>query len=231
MESVDDDLGIGEKGARDVEEAPVHVHDHIFHLAAVGKGAQVVLNDAHVSGGEDVQRPVVRGIGDDALKALASGVPLELVERDGLWQPARLRDSHHLQYPLHAADGGTGILRDVLHAAAPAQQSHDLLAGAVHKAHIPSDEVVPLGELLAAARTDVSPPAVSLNQRLPPQLQIPYFPDTVIMHPVRLCMTPRTRLRFLKQGDPQYDLPTGFLELFDPHLFHFQQFCAIIFLG
>lgn len=190
MEAVNDDLCVGQEGSGHIAKAAVHVHDDVLYLVPVGKGVQVILNRCHGSVRQNVEYAAVQRVGNDALKTLAVGIPLELVEGNGLRQPLRSGDGHHPQHPLHAADGGLRISGYVLHAAAPAQQFHDFFAGAVGEAHIPAHEFVLLRKPLSALRTNVSPSPVLQPQRFPTQLQIPHLPDAVIMNPICFSAAP-----------------------------------------
>ena len=65
------------------------------------------------------------------------------------------------------------------------QQCHDFLAGSVGKAHVLPDKSVFLREALATNGANV-PPAVQQPQRFPPQLQIAYLPNAVIVNAFRI---------------------------------------------
>lgn len=195
MKAVDDDLRVGEEGDSHIPEAAVHVHDHVLHLVPVGKGAQVLLNRCHGSVRQNVEHAAVQGIGDNALKALTTGISLEFVEGNGLRQSLGPGDGRHPQHPLYAADGGLRVPGDVLHAAAPAQQFHDLFPRPMGKAHVPAHKVVLLRKPLPARRANVSPPPVQQPQRLPAQLQIPHLTDSVIVNPVCFSAAPLAAMR------------------------------------
>ena len=142
MKAVNDDLSAGQEGLGRIPESPVHIHDHVLHFVPIGEGEQIILDRVHRPGRKDIENAVVQGIRDDALEALTACVSLELVEGDCLRQALGSGYRHHFQHPLHAADGGSGILRNVFHAAAPAQQAHDLLPGSMGEAHVPPDEII-----------------------------------------------------------------------------------------
>lgn len=144
MKAVDNDFCVRKESFRRVAEAAVHVHDDVLHLVPVGEGAQILLNGGSGSVRQDVEHAAVQRVCDDALKGLAARVALEFVKGEGLRQSLRLGDRHDAKYTLHAADGSPRILRDVLHAAAPAQQLHDFFCGAMGKAHVAPDKAVVL---------------------------------------------------------------------------------------
>ena len=142
METVNDDLRVGQESPGGIPETAVHVHDHIFHFIPVGESQQVVLDRPNRSVREDVKNAMAQGICDDALKPLPVNITLEFVEGDGLGEALGLHNRHHPEYPLNAADGGPRIPGNVLHAAAPAQQVHDLFSGSMREAHVPTNEII-----------------------------------------------------------------------------------------
>ena len=72
---------------------------------------------------------------------------------------------------------------------------------------------------------------VQQPQRLSSQFQVPHLADAVVVYPVCWLSAALAWLRFPRQADLNNDLIGRFLDLFDLYPFHFQQFCAIIFLG
>ena len=83
VKAVDDDFRVRKERLRCVPEAAVHVHDDVFHLVAIGKRAQVILNRLHGSRRQNIENAANQRVGDDVLEALAARVALEFVEGNG----------------------------------------------------------------------------------------------------------------------------------------------------
>ena len=205
MEPVDNDLGVGQESPGDVSEASVHVHDDVLHFVPVGEGAKIFLNGQGGSVRQDVEHAAIQRVCDDTLKGLAARVALEFVKGEGLRQSLRLGDGHDAQHAFHAADGGPRVLRDVLHAAAPAQQFHDFFGGAMGKAHIAPDKIVGFRKALPAGRAGVSPPTVQQPHGLSAQLQIAHLSNAVIVDPVGFPAAALADVHFSLHGNLQDD--------------------------
>ena len=67
----------------DVYKRQVHVRDDVFHLVAIGKRAQAILNRLHGSRRQNIENAANQRVGDDVLEALAARVALEFVEGNG----------------------------------------------------------------------------------------------------------------------------------------------------
>ena len=205
MEPVDNDLGVGQESPGDVSEASVHVHDDVLHFVPVGEGAKIFLNGQGGSVRQDVEHAAIQRVCDDTLKGLAARVALEFVKGEGLRQSLRLGDGHDAQHAFHAADGCPRVLRDVLHAAAPSQQFHDLFGGAMGKAHIAPDKIVGFRKALPAGRAGVSPPTVQQPHGLSAQLQIAHLSNAVIVDPVGFPAAALADVYFSLHGNLQDD--------------------------
>ena len=83
VKAVDDDFRVRKERLRCVPEAAVHVHDDVFHLVAIGKRAQAILNRLHGSRRQNIENAAAQRAGDDALEALAARIALEFVEGSG----------------------------------------------------------------------------------------------------------------------------------------------------
>ena len=224
VEAVDDDLGVGEECSGNIAESLIHVHDHIFDIISIGEGQQVILNAGHSPVGEDVKNALCQRIRDDALELFTADVSLEFVEGDCRRKARRAYGGHVLETARDAADGSTGQGRDVLYAAAPAQQMHDLHRYLMREALIFSREGAILREALPTFRTHVSPSVVAQHQRLSTQFQVPNGAHAVIVNALGLRMAARTGMGHALHPKENFDLEIRFPDFIDLNPFHSEQF-------
>lgn len=91
MKAVNDDLCVGREGLRRITKTAIHVYDDVFHLVAVWKWAQIILDRFYISRGQNVGNAAVGQGCDDVLEAFAAGISLESIKRNGLREPSGLR--------------------------------------------------------------------------------------------------------------------------------------------
>ena len=190
---------------------------------------QIILYAFHRSSGQNIQNTVVQRVCDDALEPFSTQISLEFVEGNGLGQHFRSGHGECIQNPNDAAQGGSRVFCDSFQAAAPAQQRNDFLRHPMGEALIAPGEAASLRELLSAFGAEVSPAPVAERHSLTAQIQIPYYPNMIIMHTAGRCPAGRTQLLLLHKlylyDDLLRILPNGFQN----SIFHIQQRCDIIF--
>ena len=82
MISVGNDLCFRETGLRNPPEVRIHITNKILYICFIGELGEITNQITLITIGKDIQNSSILGISNDAVILLASGIALELIQRD-----------------------------------------------------------------------------------------------------------------------------------------------------
>ena len=146
MKAVNHDSGLREEGSGNIAVALVHIHHHILHILAIGKGTQVGLNGGNPSVRQNIQDTPFFGSGQDTLKSFTVCVAFEFIKGKHPGQRAWFTLRVKRQTARDTADRGMRVL----HAPSAMQQLHNPVDHLIGKALIFAKECASLRKTFSA---------------------------------------------------------------------------------